>query len=591
VKGLRAIILVVRTAFMADPWRAAVVFTALPLASLTVVLSGLWLKMLADGVVHEDAADAGIAIVAVALSLTVQHVLVVVLSKTRFTLQERTSLRFERKMLELVAGLPGLEHHERPEYLDKLEVLRAQRAAFAQAVGAVVMNLGVAAQAVATGALLYHLHPAFLALPLLNLITFVTEARAGSIGVAASEETAADTRLAREHFTTATTYTFAKELRVFGLADEIIGRHRQASESVRQRMVRATLRGAVWEAVGGLVAITAHMGALGFVLWRAQDGSATPGDVVLTLRLTSQLNGQIAGIAQATGLLHQTLQVAKRYLWLLDYGKAARRRIRGGVPAPAELRGGIALEQVSFRYPGTDAEVLSGVNLWLPPGAVVAVVGDNGAGKSTLVKLLARFYEPTAGRITVDGADLTTIDIEDWRSRMSAAFQDACRFEFLMGETIGLGDLPHMEDAYRVLMACERAGAGPILETSPEGLSTQLGRRFDGVELSGGQWQRLALARSGMREPLLLLLDEPTANLDAEAEFALFDTIARSTRRARRQGAITVLVSHRFSSVRMADLIVVIDGGRVVETGTHEQLMARRGLYAELFGLQSSAYA
>jgi ATP-binding cassette subfamily B protein len=258
---------------------------------------------------------------------------------------------------------------------------------------------------------------------------------------------------------------------------------------------------------------------------------------------------------------------------------------------PDRLRGGIAFEGVSFAYPGTETEVLADVNLWLPPGAVVAVVGENGAGKSTLVKLLARMYEPSSGRISIDGVDLARFDPAAWRSRLSAAFQDSCRFEFLLGETVGIGDVDKLNDAYEVLMACERAGAGAVLETLPAGLNTQLGRRFEGVELSGGQWQRLALARSSMRDPLLLLLDEPTANLDAEAEFALFETISRATRRARSRGAVTMLVSHRFSTVRMADLIVVVDGGKVLEVGGHDELMAHGGLYAELFTLQSSAYA
>ena len=591
---LRAIRRVIRTAFIADPWRASIIFTFLPLISLSVVLSGLWLKMLADGIVRGDAERAGVGIVAVAASLTMQHLVVVLLSKARFTLQERTSLRFERELLELVAGLPGIEAHERPEYLDKIEVLRAQRAAFAQAVGAVVMNIGVFVQAVATALLLVHVSPLLLLLPLFSLVTFVTEAKAGSISVKAAEETAADTRLAKEHFTVATSYGFAKEVRVFGLADEVLGRHRRASESVRKKMVRATLRGATWEAAGGFIAVCAQMAALALVVWRAHQDPTAPGrigDVVLTLRLTSQLNGQIAGIAQATGLLHQTLQVALRHIWLLDYAKEARRRVTGTGAAPDRVRGGIVFENVSFRYPGTNKDVLSDVTLWMPPGTVVAVVGENGAGKSTLVKLLSRMYEPTSGRITVDGVELSSIDIDQWRSRLSATFQDSCRFEFLVGETVGVGDVPNLEDAYKVLVSVERAGAGGILEDTTGGLNGQLGRRFDGVELSGGQWQRLALARAGMREPLLLLLDEPTANLDAEAEYALFETIARSTRRARAMGAVTVLVSHRFSTVRMADLIVVVDGGTVVEAGSHEQLMANNGLYAELFTLQSSAYA
>jgi ATP-binding cassette subfamily B protein len=590
----RALGRVVRTAFAADPTRSAVVFVVLPLMGLSQVLSAWYLKMLIDGIVHQDSGAAGMAIVAVATLIVTGHVVVVVLSKVRFTLQEKTSLHFERELLAMVAALPGIEHHERPEYLDKIEILRAQRAAYAQAVGAVVSNIGVLAQATGTGILLYHVHPVLLLLPLLNLIAFVTDAKGGSIMVAGSEDAASDERLAREHFQTATSYGFAKEVRVFGMADEMLGRHRRAAENGRTKMVRAAMRGAAWDALGGFIAVVANVGALAFVVYRAQHGASTAdaaGDLVLVLRLTSMLNAQIAGIAHTTGMLVQTLQVAVRHIWLLDYAKEQHSVRDGDASTPDQLRGGIAFEGVSFAYPGSETEVLSDVSLWLPPGSVVAVVGDNGAGKSPLVKLLSRMYEPTSGRISVDGVDLARFDPAAWRSRLSAAFQDSCRFEFLLGETVGIGDVDRINDAYQVLMACERAGAGAVLETLPAGLNTQLGRRFEGVELSGGQWQRLALARAGMRDPLLLLLDEPTANLDAEAEFALFETIARATRRARSRGAVTLLVSHRFSTVRMADLIVVVDGGKILEVGSHEELIAQGGLYAELFALQSSAYA
>ena len=287
---LRAIGRVVRTAFAADPWRAAMVFTFLPLFSLSQVLGALWLKMLIDGLKNNDAGAAGVAIVLVATSIVVTHVVMIVMSKVRFTLQERTSLHFERELLAMVAALPGIEHHERPEYLDKIQVLQEQRAAFSLAVGAIVMNIGVLLQAAGTGILLLRVSPLLLLLPVLNLISFVTDARGGSIMVAAAEDSAADVRLAREHFDTATRYSFSKEVRVFGLADEMLGRHRRAAEAARTKMVRAAVRGAAWDAFGGFIAVAAHMAALAFVVYRAQHGQATLGDVVMTMRLTSMLS-------------------------------------------------------------------------------------------------------------------------------------------------------------------------------------------------------------------------------------------------------------------------------------------------------------
>jgi ATP-binding cassette subfamily B protein len=237
--------------------------------------------------------------------------------------------------------------------------------------------------------------------------------------------------------------------------------------------------------------------------------------------------------------------------------------------------------------------VLEDVDLRLPAGGTVAIVGDNGAGKSTLVKLIARFYEPTEGRVSVDGVDLRELDVEAWRARLSAGFQDFARFELAAREVVGVGDLPRAADAPAVEAALARAGATQVVADLPAGLDTPLGPSFeDGHDLSGGQWQKLALGRAFMREsPLVLLLDEPTASLDAEAEHELFDRYAAGARRAAAAtGAITVLVSHRFSTVRTADTIVVLSGGRVTETGSHAQLMARGGEYAALYELQASGY-
>jgi ATP-binding cassette subfamily B protein len=305
------------------------------------------------------------------------------------------------------------------------------------------------------------------------------------------------------------------------------------------------------------------------------------------------INAEVSAAAGTVSAFVRMMKVAERYLWLCDYADASVATIDDPVPVPEQLHTGIELRGVAFRYQGTDVDVLGGLDLVLAAGATVAVVGDNGAGKSTLVKLLCRFYEPTAGEITVDGTDLRRIDVGEWRARMSAGFQDFTRLELKARQTVGVGDLPFVSDEGAVATALERAASSAIVSTLPEGLETQLGTSFDaGVELSGGQWQRLALARAMMRPtPLLLVLDEPTAALDAETEHQLFSRYAAmASTFASTNGAITLLVSHRFSTVRMADLIVVLEGGRVVGAGSHDQLMEAGGLYAELYQLQAQAY-
>jgi ATP-binding cassette subfamily B protein len=265
---------------------------------------------------------------------------------------------------------------------------------------------------------------------------------------------------------------------------------------------------------------------------------------------------------------------------------------------PARLERGIRFEHVSFAYPGTERLVLEDVSLTLPAGAVVAVVGENGAGKSTLVKLLGKFYEPTTGQIFVDDRPLARMRADEWRARLAGAFQDFFRFEFQARHTVGVGDVPRLDDGPAVVTAVTRAGADDVIARLTGGLETQLGSTWpDGVEVSFGQWQKLALARGFMRdEPLVLVLDEPTAALDAETEHALFERYAAAAAAQNghtgldRRGRITILVSHRFSTVRMADLIVVLDGARVVEVGSHADLLAKGGQYAELYGIQAAAY-
>jgi ATP-binding cassette subfamily B protein len=284
---------------------------------------------------------------------------------------------------------------------------------------------------------------------------------------------------------------------------------------------------------------------------------------------------------------------ARRLAWLEDY--AASVAERADQPAPARIADAIRLEGVSFAYPGSERLVLENVDLVLPKGAVIALVGENGAGKSTLVKLLCKLYEPTAGRILVDGAPLARVRAEDWRAHVSGAFQDFFRFELVARQSVGVGDVARRDDSEAVTTAVERAGADDVVARLPRGLDTQLGPTWPGgVEVSFGQWQKLALARGFMRRaPPLLILDEPTAALDAETEHALFERYAGALRAAvgaSSSDQTTILVSHRFSTVRMADLIVVLDAARVVEVGSHEELMARKGPYAQLYAIQAKAY-
>jgi ATP-binding cassette subfamily B protein len=317
---------------------------------------------------------------------------------------------------------------------------------------------------------------------------------------------------------------------------------------------------------------------------------ASAGKVLLVLAAGGNLSRYLGVTVAQADFLRWTIDAASRLLWLEQY--AAAHTDDADLPAPERIERGIRLDRVSFTYPGTDKVVLDDVNLDLPAGSVVAVVGENGAGKTTLVKLLCRFYEPTSVTVSVDGTDLSRVSAAAWRERLGGAFQDFFRFELLARHTVGLGDLDRIDDVPALEGAVTRAGADDVVTRLSRGLDTQLGPTWhDGVDLSFGQWQKLSLARGFMRDrPLLVVLDEPTAALDAETEHALFEHFATASRTANTDGRVTVLVSHRFSTVRMADLIVVLDGARVVETGTHDALIAAGGLYSELYGIQARAY-
>jgi ATP-binding cassette, subfamily B, bacterial len=395
-------------------------------------------------------------------------------------------------------------------------------------------------------------------------------------------------RLARSLFTLGTTAAPGKEVRVTGTGEWLTTERHASWQRWYQPVARVRWATALWHALSWAVFAGAYVAAVVYVASGLRRGV---GDVVLVVVAGTRLANYVGATAGELGFLRGFwLDASRRLSWLEDYAKGAA--AGADQPAPEALIKGITFEHVSFAYPGTERIVLDDVNLHIPAGKVVAVVGENGAGKSTLVKLMARMYAPTAGHIMINDTDLATIDIAKWREKLAGAFQDFYRYEFHASQTVGVGDLPRLDDRAAVETAIDRAGADDVVDRLAYGLDTQLGQSWnEGAEVSFGQWQKLALARGFMRDdPLLLILDEPTAALDAETEHALFSRYSDAARTAPANGRITMLVSHRFSTVRMADLIIVMDGSHVAEYGTHDDLMAKRGQYAELHDIQAAAF-
>ena len=584
-----------RLAYRTDPRRFLVALALMLLQAVALPLAAPALAGLTDAAVAGDARRATVYAVVVAglvvAALTAGHFAHIFY----FELGDRAALRLERDLIDLTNGSVGLEHHERPDYADRLQILRTElyRSGWGS-MQALLSSIGLAIAVVITGVLLARLNLWLLALPLAAVPPLLLGKRAEGIVGAARETAALENRRARHLFGLATDAGSAKELRVCGLGSELRARQTSSWESATATLWRGELRASVLRIAGQLVFAVAYVAATLLVVRDAVAGQRTVGDVVFVITLAAQVNQQVTS---AVTILQQ-LQRSARTLVSLDWVRALvappSADAQGAVhDAPARLEHGITFEKVSFTYPGTDHPVLTEADLVLPAGSTVAIVGENGAGKTTLVKLLCRFYDVTSGAVLVDGTDLRTIDAASWRARVAAGFQDFSRFELVARQNVGLGDLPRIESDDAVLGALDKAGAGSILDRLDDGLDTRLGGSHSGgTELSGGQWQKLALGRAMMREePLLLVLDEPTSALDAEAEHDLFARYAESSRRvAALTGAVTLLVSHRFSTVRMADLIVVVDEGGIAETGSHAELVALGGIYAELFALQASAY-
>ena len=569
-----------------EPALMFVAFALSLLSALPDALLALWFKLLAEGVLQHHRGTVRIALGGLALSGVATWFLRTVSTRVQRRFRDRVTIALESHVARLQASVVTIAHQERPDYLDRLSVLRDQVFVLDHMYMSVFSTAGWILRLGVTVVLLASISPVLVLLALFALPPVLTSSWRPAVERIAQERVASFDRLARHLFMTATTAPPGKEVRVTGIGPDLAVDRRQAWERYYGPISASRWGSAVWHALAWAVFGLAYTGA---VILVASGFHRRSPDVLLVLAAGSRLSAYIGATVGEIGFLRGIwMDGARRLAWLEDYAAAVG--AAADLPVPERIDEGIRLERVSFSYPGSSRKVLEDVDLSLPAGVVVALVGDNGAGKTTLVKLLSKLYEPTEGRILVDGAELRRMPADEWRARLSGAYQDFFRFEFHARQSVGVGDVPRIDHEPAVVAAVDRAGATDVIDGLAAGLDTQLGPTWpEGVEVSFGQWQKLALARGFMRdEPLLLVLDEPTAALDAETEHALFERYAAAVRGA--TGRITVLVSHRFSTVRMADLIVVLDGARVAEVGSHEELMARGGQYAELYAIQAAAY-
>lgn len=583
-----ALVETVRIGYRAEPKLLVASFAMTAFGALPDALLALWLALLTDGVVNGRTLTITLAAAGVAISAVGLWFLGVVLERVQRRFRDRVGVALETHVAELQARITTIEHHERPAYLDRLAVLRDQVFALDHLFLSLFSIAGWLIRFAITLALLAAIHPGLLLLGLFSVPMVATSAWRPGVEQRVAEEVAVHGRLARHLFLLGTTAGPGKEVRLHRLGPWLADR--RSAEWARWYGPTATtnLVSAAWSTGAWALFGLAYVAAVAFVAGREGASAAS---VVLVLAAGARISAYIAAAVTELGFLRGIwLESSKTLAWLQRLARAADEGADS--PVPGRLSDGIRYEDVSFAYPGTERLVLDGASFHLPAGAVVAIVGENGAGKTTLVKLLARMYAPTGGRIAVDGVDLQRFGAREWRERLAGAFQDFFRFEFRAQTSVGLGDEPRLNDRSAVSGAVTRAGAGDVIDRLAHGLDTQLGPTWDeGVEVSHGQWQKLALARGFMRSaPLVVALDEPTSALDAETEHALFERYASAARDGADEGRITILVSHRFSTVRMADVIVVLDGSRVVEVGSHDELVAAGGTYADLYSIQARSY-
>ncbi|HVX43792.1 MAG TPA: ABC transporter ATP-binding protein [Mycobacteriales bacterium] len=589
----RSIRLLLGTSFRHAPLASTVACLAV-VASALSALNALWIGILVDGLIRHDTAHVTWAVVALIGTVTIDWTLGAAGAEARVVIAERTGFMLDRRIGAILSGAPGIGHFERPEVADEVQIVRQNRQILGGGLASLLYNVDSTITAAITLITAGLVDPRLLLLTLTAVPSLIGSRLQYRRTQAGQEESAVPGRRARHLSEALNSPDTGMELRVFGAGEAMRAMLRRTVRAWRRPVSTAQTEAAGIAFVEDALFAVVLGSVVSWLVWSATRGGGAATAVVIAVVAARQIQqamvSTVYGVGGAGGLI-DTARLVGRIFRLEEWAAADRRRYAGRAEPPAVLTAGIELHGVGFDYGTGRGPALQDVSVRLPAGQVIAVVGENGAGKSTLVKLLIGLYRPDSGRITVDGIDLRAFSIEDWRARSTATFQDHADFEFTVLDTVGVGDRSADTES-AVPQAMRRSGADDVLPSLPQGLATQLGVRWDGgVDLSGGQWQKLALARGMMRDrPVLLLLDEPTSALDATAEEALFDRYAAAARAATGRGAITVLVTHRFSTVRAADRILVLSGGRVIEDGTHAELMAAGGHYAELYRLQAKGY-
>ncbi|QSQ22224.1 ABC transporter ATP-binding protein [Pyxidicoccus parkwayensis] len=493
--------------------------------------------------------------------------------------------RILQKALEL-----ELRHFEDSDTYDKMQ--NARREASSRPLSLVMQVFSIVRNGITLStfaALLIALSPWSVAvLMAASVPAFIAEARLAAEGFRLYSWRAPEGRKLNYLEWILTRDNHVKEVKLFGLGPLVLGRYRTLFQKFFTEDRALAFKRMAWGLGLGLLSLAAFYGCYLYVAGRAAGGAISVGDMVLYLSVFRQGQAAFQGILTSIGSMYEDALFMSNLFMYLDIptgGETAR--VLPPKSAASGHQNAIELRNLSFRYPGKDAWALKGVNLTLRPGQKLALVGENGAGKSTLVKLLLRLYEPTEGEILYGGVNVQDMDVEDLRRRFGAVFQDFVRYQFNVAENIGLGHVPALDDRNRIVRAAEEGGASTVIAALPNQYDTMLGGWFEkGQELSSGQWQKLAVARAFMRDDAeVLILDEPTASIDAEAEHALFERF-----QALAADRIAIVISHRFSTVRMADQIAVLHNGNVEELGSHDELMAKDGRYAHLFRLQARGY-